>query len=104
MELQEDTIENGVRMSPWMIAGNVKLAFFSIFLVIKNSCKNINHVNIWNLAQLKLLGAFDANGPDLTEITVTTELVPGSDIGEVKPKVIGKLQMNKVKTDEIILI
>ena len=90
-----------------MIAGNATLAFFSIFLVmpfIKNSCKNISHVNIWNLAQLKLLGAFDANGPDLTEITVTTELVPGSDIGEVKPKVIGKLQMDKVKTDEIILI
>ena len=101
MELQEDTIENGVRMSPWMIAGNVKLAFFSIFLVtpLKNSCKNINHVNIWNLAQLKLLGAFDANGPDLTEITVTTELVPGSDIGEVKPKVIGKLKLERVKTD-----
>jgi hypothetical protein len=59
MELQEDTIENGVRMSPWMRA-----------------------------AQLKLLGAFDANGPDLTEITVRSELVPGSDIGEVKPKVI----------------
>ena len=88
-----------------MIAGNAKLALFQhLFSYIKNSCKNINHVNIWNLAQLKLLGAFDANGPDLTEITVTTELVPGSDIGEVKPKVIGKLQMDRVKTDEIILI
>ena len=88
-----------------MIAGNAKLALFQhLFSYIKNSCKNINHVNIWNLAQLKLLGAFDANGPDLTEITVTTELVPGSDIGEVKPKVIGKLQMDRFKTDEMILI
>ena len=42
-------------------------------------------------AQFKLLGDFEVDGPDLTELTVTTKLVPASDIGEVKPQVIGTL-------------
>jgi hypothetical protein len=41
------------------------------------------------IAQLKLLGDFEIEGPDLTEVTITTELVPKSDIGEKKPAVIG---------------
>ena len=31
------------------------------------------------------------DGPDNSEITVTTELVPGDKIGEVKPAIIGRL-------------
>ena len=41
------------------------------------------------IAQLKLLGDFEDDGPELNELTVTTEIVPKDKIGEVKPQVIG---------------
>ena len=41
------------------------------------------------IGQLKLLGDFERDGPDLSEVTVTTELVSKNDIGEKKPAVIG---------------
>ena len=43
------------------------------------------------LGQLKLLGDFENDGPDLKELTVTTEIVPKDKIGEVKPQVIGNI-------------
>jgi len=64
MQLQEDSTQGGylknkTHFSPWMVA-----------------------------AQLKLLGDFEIDGPDLSEVTVTTEIVPKDKIGEVKPQVI----------------
>ena len=47
------------------------------------------HNSWFYLAQLKLLGDFENDGPDLKEVTVTTEIVPKDKIGEVKPQVIG---------------
>ena len=41
------------------------------------------------IGQLKLLGDFERDGPDLSEVTVTSELVSRNDIGEKKPAVIG---------------
>ena len=35
------------------------------------------------------IGDFEIEGPDLREVTITTELVSKSDIGEKKPAVIG---------------
>ena len=41
--------------------------------------------------QMTLLGAFDYDGPDLSELTVATELVSASEIGGVKPDIMGML-------------
>ena len=38
-----------------------------------------------------MLGYFDYDGPDLSELTVATELLSASDIGEAKPKIMGVL-------------
>ena len=41
--------------------------------------------------QMTLLGAYDYDdGPDLSELTVATELVSASEIGGVKPKIMGR--------------
>ena len=42
---------------------------------------------------MKLLGDFEIEGPDLREVTITTELVSKSDIGEKKPAVIGNFKV-----------
>ena len=40
---------------------------------------------------MTLLGAYDyEDGPDLSELTVATELVSASEIGGVKPKIMGR--------------
>ena len=51
--------------------------------------KNCDLPFLINIAQLKLLGDFEDDGPDLSEVTVTTEIVPKDVIGEKKPQVIG---------------
>ena len=45
------------------------------------------------IGQLKLLGDFERDGPDLSEVTITTELVAKGDIGEKKPAVIGNSKL-----------
>ena len=44
------------------------------------------------------------DGPDNSEITVTTELVPGDKIGEVKPAIIGRLHRKHIFAFVRILI
>ena len=62
------------------------------YLVIHiNDFTEFYNILICYIAQLKLLGDFEDDGPDLNELTVTTEIVPKDKIGEVKPQVIGIL-------------
>ena len=46
---------------------------------------------MFHLGQMTLLGAYDYDdAPDLSELTIATELVSSSEIGGVKPDIMGK--------------
>lgn len=47
-------------------------------------------LQFWHQGQMTLLGAYDYDdGPNLSELTVATELVSASEIGGVKPDIMG---------------